>query len=509
MAATHTDVAAVSIYGTNKTERAGRITVGAQALTRDEWYDLYIQRKRFAMRRKLLESTRDWSKVLPVYGKNYEFTFGIFTYISSGTLSLKSYLKTVNECLPVESGNNLQMLGNRHVALTPQAESEKQLEGLAVNIPIVTRLLSRLFYDCYYMIWRLYHAYNYLIARLLVYDPFRQIHQFNEYPLGRCLGTLLEYQAQLTRWNHYVWLSALSVELEVINEKFAIKLGYRNAECCVRGVTVTAIISLANDADRLVTDNLTIFRNGVSTNLGELPGSLSAAADASSEIFKMVTAGSSASSDPSSESSSGSSLQPSWGSSLVDPSSISSSSSRSSSSGLVEETYRIEGFGKDPKGKGQWTDIKIVVKIPPMVKGEYYEEVFVLAIGYGEEADLSLPSDKAEIRYAQLTTEVTWEVDQGKCPEPGGAGSGVSSSNSSHKPSGSSLFPSWGYILVDPTAKPSSSGTDNPQSGSSSDPSSGNVAVYRKVYTHQLPLANVVEEQESSSSSEDPDEFEW
>lgn len=484
--AKHAKVASVDIDGEQVNGKPS-VTIDARLLSWGDWYDLYVRGKQQAMRRALLDNQNAWESVIsPAKGLNYEFILGVFAYVSGDKTKLMPYLRTLNNCSAAPSGN-MQMLGDLQVSLIPGDPGK-----IVMGIPKIPKILSKILFDCYYMIWRLYHAYNYLIARLLVYDPFRTIHKFDEYPLGRCLGTLLEYQAQVTRWNHYVWTQALSAEVTVIGEKLAVKVGYKNSECCTKGVKIKTYIKLENPStDQYATNNLTIFRNGVTTNFGELMGGVSAPADVTRDIYKVVEPdpSSSGSEDPSTPSNSG----------------VASGFPKTTDNSAGYE-YRIAGFGKDPQATGVWTSIRIEVNIPTMVKGEYYEELFVLAVGYGEEAEISLPEDSSKIRYAKIKTTVVWDVDHSDCNSPDEPSSS----------SGDDDDDKYSSIIDTPDFSWVSSWIPNPESPS--DPETPetpetpeinpNVGRYTKSFYSELPLVNVEEHfepEEPEEPSTDPE----
>lgn len=287
----------------------------------------------------------------------------VLNQVFSGGLEKVYYkdnaLMTVNGCFPDDAGE-LRIIGDANVQLLPTAT------GLELSVFKSGIDKVKLLEDITRLVWRLYHAVNYLSKRVRVFDPLN----YTEAPLGRCFGTLAEQQAQVCRWNHYVWMSSYVHMFEPCNERLAFALGYTATDCDVDMVKVVCTITVKNDS---IPDDvaeaiaaLTIFKMGKSGNLGELPDSKATNPLISTRLTKTLVGGS---------------------------------------------TVAVSGTGKDPK-MYQWKSITIVLTLPAMIAGEQYMESFALAVGTGGESSLDIPDgdDGARIK---LDAEVVWEIDRG------------------------------------------------------------------------------------------------
>lgn len=409
------------------TESGGSIALSANVLSWSEWYGLYIRAKYQAIRRADLDmETPIADTTIPRSSRGYEFVAGIHTYIVRERTEGKPpcrYLRSVNRCTP-QSGN-LNIIGDSQISLYPN--KSRKLELACTVIP---RNLLTLLRDIYYCTWRLYHAYNYLGARLLVHDPMRDEHEYDEYPLGRCMGTLLEYQAQVACWNMYVWKKARSLTIEVINEKLAVRLGYINSECGVSGVIIHATITIASDFSmharalkELGIDIADIFtsedeynalsveeRSGRITAYAESHNvsedDLAAVLDAPTAIKQALSAltifyqGNSSNLGDFADSASSAS----GNNEEIDGSAVGVQTYKE----WDEATYDLTGFGKD-RYNGNWSTIHIHIEIPAMAKGEYYENLYVLAVSVAGERFVDLNVDGPE-KYTDMTVDVSWEV---------------------------------------------------------------------------------------------------
>lgn len=419
-------IAALDATGT-ATESGGSVAVSANVLSWSEWYGLYIRAKYQAIRRAELDmETPVADTTSPRSSRGYYFVAGIHAYIVRYRSEDKPpcrYLRSVNYCTP-QSGN-LNIIGDSQISLYPNDSGELELA-----CTVIPRNLLTLLRDIYYCTWRLYHAYNYLGARLLVHDPMREDHTYDEYPLGRCMGTLLEYQAQVACWNMYVWKKARSLTIEVINEKLAVRLGYINSECGVSGVRIRAKITIASDfsmharaLEELGIDIANIFTSEEEYNAlsaEERSGKITAYAESHNVSEDNLTA---VLDSPNAVKKALSALTMFYqgnSSNLGDfadsAGSASGNNEEIDGSAVVVQTYKewegatyeLTGFGKD-RYDGNWSAIYINIDIPAMAKGEYYENLYVLAVSVAGERFVDLNVDGPE-KYTDMTVAVSWEV---------------------------------------------------------------------------------------------------
>lgn len=274
-----------------------------------EWYADFIHSKQHAM-------------LNGGAGERYLFTKPL----------VSTCVRTINGTTPDTLGN-ITLLGSKIVDVSVPADPDY------ANTVVVSRLSSgssqlELLKELYLFTMRLYDAFNHCTSRLLEFSP-ETWSSSEANKLGKHRGTLLNYQANVARWNYLVWKSSYRQLIEVSRQNIAISVGYACVPCRVSGVEITTTIKKvsahATDMDGVDSAYcLTIYRQSVSDNRQRKDATVST-------VIK-----------------------------------------KSDENGDVE----IFGFGQDAEYKN-WETITIVQKLPAMVQADKYAELFALAPGMG------------------------------------------------------------------------------------------------------------------------------
>jgi hypothetical protein len=210
---------------------------------------------------------------------------------------------------------------------------------------------------------RLYEAINSVSKRLLVFDP----ESWKDTPvlsMGKSRGTLLNYQANVARWNFLVWKSSYTQIIESSRQNLALSLGYSCVTCRILGAKITTIITKEQAPDTEIEGKdsahcLTIYRQSVSDNRQDKSKSVE------TKITKTFE--------------------------------------------NSEET-EIFGFGMDSR-YDNWKTVTIEQTLPAMSQSDKYSELFSLSLGMGVTAYVYLSKDAnpAGSRNAfAITTK--WEI---------------------------------------------------------------------------------------------------
>lgn len=300
----------------------------------DEWYAEFIHSKQQAMLNGGI-------------GDSYTFTKSF----SSGCV------RTINGTIPDTLGN-ITLLGSEIVDVSVPENYD--------NVLLVSRLVVGgnkldILRELYLFTMRLYAAFNHCTARLLEFSPdtWGSDDADSDNRLGKIRGALLNYQANVARWNYLVWKNSYKQDIEVSRHNTAISLGYSCVSCQVMGVTITTTIKKINaqptDIDGLDSAYcLTIYRQ-------------SASDDRQKKDIGIVTE-------------------------------------------IYKDDTEIFGFGQDMSYKN-WDKITIVQKLPAMVQSDKYSELFALAPGMGitQYIYLDKESDPTH-RKNEFEVHTTWVV---------------------------------------------------------------------------------------------------
>lgn len=151
-----------------------------------------------------------------------------------------AYLKTIQQVDPDNAGN-FWILPGKTVDVSEKEEGfienpatgeSKPIYSLQISTPIHHLQPHKRYVELDLILWRLYHCICSLIGRLRIYNPALKVDGYaSTTNMGPYLGTYLQYQALVARWNHYAWASAFTLDVEVVNECANIVLGYTNLNC--------------------------------------------------------------------------------------------------------------------------------------------------------------------------------------------------------------------------------------------------------------------------------------
>lgn len=198
---------------------------------------------------------------------------------------LKGVLLSVNSATGYGNNNKLDFLPSKTLDVAANKEAGEISISLAPNIPRI----NVLYYDIDKLIWRLYHCYNSLAGRLqlcmpdMPVDGSRQVTGKDDNgnvimipdrgrsTMGRYLGTLIQYQTLVARWNHYAWSSSFYLDVVEAGNRVAITVGYTATDCYRGGLTysVSIVEDTANNTptETYKSDLLTIYNQGSDSTL--------------------------------------------------------------------------------------------------------------------------------------------------------------------------------------------------------------------------------------------------
>ena len=338
-------------------------------IPKSDWYELWLAAKKKAMKERGSDSSGA-----------YNFEYGLrSTYVTNDRGI--PYIKEIGGASPIADGQ-LFILGDKYISLFPRG-GELTLGAIKID-----NRLCKWLTEIHYFIWRLYHAYNYLMTRLVYFDDDRcgmTNNCENRGALGNCLGTLLEYQAQVAIYNHLVWRSSYQLSVDTVVEKVAVGIGYTAQDCDVAGVMMTVEFTpkegYEGDAAESL-NSLTIFRSGKSTNAGATSVNTSDITPTALGMWKVRHAG---------------------GATQV----------KSIYGTGYESDYATTGDvnSNDYLGvPGPWETIRIAFVLGPMARRQRYYEVFSLAVATGVVKTLQLPENINEAFKFDINVSTSWTV---------------------------------------------------------------------------------------------------
>lgn len=347
-----TDKSVVSLDSTDSVEVVGEPAIKLSLKdprSYEDWYSSFVYSKQQAMLHggKGGEGTE--------YG--YEFTKPLASLA----------VKTINNVEPDNLGN-ITLLGSKMVDVSVPADDKNS------SVVIVSRLSAGVnrveaLKEIYLFTMRLYHAFNHCTSRLLEFAPdtwnAEKLTIANK--LGKFRGSLLNYQANVARWNYLVWKSSYKQDVEVSRQNIALSLGYSCVPCQVDSVIITTTIT-KKEAQPTNIDSLnsasffTIYRQSVSDDRK--------GKDAEGAESPITT--------------------------------------------IKKDEVEIFGFGQDAEYKN-WDKITIVQTLPKMLQSDKYSELFALAPGTGITEYIYLDKETSpETRMNEFEIETTWEVKIGE-----------------------------------------------------------------------------------------------
>ena len=300
----------------------------------DEWYTDFIHSKQHAM-------------LNGGAGESYLFTKPL----------VSTCVRTINGTTPDTLGN-ITLLGSKIVDVSvPDGKPNTVVVSRLSSGPSQLELLKEL----YLFTMRLYDAFNHCTSRLLEFSPGTWSSSEDQVSnkLGKRRGTLLNYQANVARWNYLVWKSSYRQLIEVSRQNIAISVGYACVPCRVSGVKITTTIKKvsAHATDMSGIDSaycLTIYRQSVSDNRQRKDAT----------VYTVIK----------------------------------------------KDGVEIFGFGQDAEYKN-WETITIVQELPAMVQADKYAELFALAPGMGLTEYIYLDKESnPNSRKNEFDVTTKWEV---------------------------------------------------------------------------------------------------
>lgn len=273
-----------------------------------------------------------------------------------------SHVSSINNIVPDTLGN-ITLLGSRVVDVSPLDDNKNVL--LISRLKIASNQLKQL-QEIYLFTMRLYNAFNHTTTRLLQFSPDTwgvkeedDAILFANNKLGKIRGSLLNYQANVARWNFLVWKSSYIQGLEPSRQNLALSIGYACVTCQVSSVIITTKITKERAQPTEIPEFdsaycLTIYRQSVSDDRQ----------DKTAEVRTKIT----------------------------------------------KNGEEIFGFGLD-QTYANWETIEIVQELPGMIQSDKYSELFSLAPGMGltEYIFLSKDSDPNTSKN-QFKVETKWQV---------------------------------------------------------------------------------------------------
>ena len=245
--------------------------------------NLLEMRKKTAM--AIGGSLSDDNFAAPSTGPLYEFVHG-YRGIIAGECDCekgedKPRLLSINHVTGEENNGCLDILPSDTIDVSV-VTSEKGAEGIAVsrapNVPII----NKLYHDINKLVWRLYHCYNSLSGRLQLFFPEMPVDGSVEVggtpvrrlsTMGRYLGTFMQYQTLVTRWNHYAWSSSFYLDVVEAGPRLAVTVGYTAVDCKRYGpITYSVRISIDPDNVAETTYNsrlLTLYNQGTDSTISD------------------------------------------------------------------------------------------------------------------------------------------------------------------------------------------------------------------------------------------------
>ena len=300
----------------------------------NEWYSTVINKKQLAI-------FTGGSGLVGRQGA-YSFAQGIAAYTKSSSGHI--YLRTFQKSSPDTDGN-MQLLPGKTLDVIPTDAHKVVVSRLDTEIPRTTKTVLR---ELNIFVWYLYHALNSTVYRLLEYSPYTCCRPM--FTTSRLWGTIPSYQALIARWKR-----GFTLNINKSRETLTFSLGYTAADCDVPFVRITAVLTKQTAASPDTTGFLTLYSQGVSTDLNATPVRTIVKSDGVSSIS-------------------------------------------------------LSGNGSDDWSAQQkaWTTITTTLTISNMSQGNYYTEAFSLAVALNESTTLFYDQTGSAVNTYLLT--VSWEV---------------------------------------------------------------------------------------------------
>lgn len=201
-------------------------------------------------------------------------------------------------------------------------------------------------------VWRLYHAFNDAIYRLIGFDPEKQYW-----------STIMSYQGMVARWNNVMWNSIYQSTCTPLRDTVTIRIGYNCVQCTASNVHIRTTLTLLSaftpeGRDINSAAELVIYKQGVGQR-----GSFTA-----TTVIQSL--------------------------------------------GGTAGDHEESGNGNE-RLLGSWVSKQIDVTIPAMKQNDSYLATFTLSRSLYAfmESDLMLPASDMDMPTHTLQLTTTWEVD--------------------------------------------------------------------------------------------------
>lgn len=226
-----------------------------------EWYSNFLDAKVYAMRKgKPVYTDDNGQDVEQLFGKPAGDTITDTAEIyRSG-----HYLKTIQGVEPDPDTGDLVISGGKNLDISVGGEGK-----LEICLPTHHYYANRIIQELDLMTMRMYHCYNSFAGRLQAWGPEIPVDgRADITTMGHYLGTYLNYQALVCRWNAYAWANSFTLEVVEAGERVTLSVGFVNLNCTVFREVCYSLTITPKDDDGVTMDTaLTIFDQGVDSTI--------------------------------------------------------------------------------------------------------------------------------------------------------------------------------------------------------------------------------------------------
>ena len=229
----------------------------------DAWYSTFCQAKLNAMRfggRIYLDDNTYYEEDSDL------LTFGDSSDDTLDAIRSGKYVRTIQGEEPAPDTGNICINGGK--TLTVSTALDKTVGELSLRLPTHHYYANKLIQELDRMTMRLYHCYNSLAGRLQVFDPAIPVDGISQIStMGKYLGTYLNYQAVVCRWNTYAWANSFTLDVVEAGERVAIAVGYLNLNCTENSQVTYRLIVQPSEPSETLETALTLFDQGTDSTI--------------------------------------------------------------------------------------------------------------------------------------------------------------------------------------------------------------------------------------------------
>lgn len=243
------------IYASDK----GSIELSAtRQVSYTEWYNNFLDAKVYAMRTGRPVYTDDNGQ-LPAEQQFKPMADSPAEIYRSG-----EYLRTIQGVEPDPDTGDLVISGGKNLDI-----SVGGIGQLELRLPVHHYYANRIIQELDLMTMRMYHCYNSFAGRLQAWGPEIPVDgRAGITTMGHYLGTYLNYQALVCRWNAYAWANSFTLEVVEAGERVTLSVGFVNLNCTVTDEVSYTLTVTPDDTDGTTMDTaLTIFDQGVDSTI--------------------------------------------------------------------------------------------------------------------------------------------------------------------------------------------------------------------------------------------------